>query len=85
VTKSEKVTHNLRLTAWHSSQVAEKLGVNPRIARMYLTGERKIPSRLWEKIPVITYSGDTHPKSRMKKEQLINELKKHYHVVPRFN
>jgi predicted transcriptional regulator len=83
MTKTEKALNNLRHTGWHSSQVAEKLGVSPRIARMYLSGERKIPSRLWDKIPAITYSGDTHLKSRMKKEQRINELKKYSFVVPR--
>ena len=82
MTKREKATFNLRLTGWHSSLVAEKLGISHNIARMYLSGKRKIPSRLWEKIPAITYSGDTHSKSRMKKEQKINELKKHSHVFP---
>jgi len=76
MTKTEKATYNLRLTRWRSSQVAEKLGVSPRIARMYLSGKRKIPSRLWEKIPAITYSGDTHLKSRRRKRKRINDLKK---------
>jgi hypothetical protein len=82
MTKVEKVTHNLRLTDWHSAQVAEELGISLRVARMYLNGERKIPSRLWEKIPAFEYTRDTHLKSRMKKEQRIKELKSYSIKVP---
>jgi len=80
--KSEKALKNLRLTGWRSSQVAEKLNVSPRVARMYLNGERKIPARLWDKIPVTAYSGDTHLKSRSKKEERKNQLRKYSLKVP---
>jgi len=83
LTKVEKATRNLRLTGWKASQAAQELGVSPRIARMYLSGKRKIPYRLWDKIPVYEYTGDTHAQSRMRKEQRIAELKCYALEVPK--
>jgi len=80
--KNDKAIQNLKKTGWHSGQVALELGVSQRIARMYLSGERKIPSKLQPLIPIIQYSGDTHLKSRIKKEKRINELKKFSISVP---
>jgi len=80
--KNEKVKQNLLKTGWHSEQVANKFGVSSRIARMYLNGQRKIPAKFLLLIPLFPFSGDTHFKSRQKKEQRINELKKYSVAVP---
>jgi len=80
--RAEKAKENLHNTGWNSEQVADKLCVSQRIARMYLNGQRKIPARLRSLIPLAQFSGDTHLKSRQKKEQRISELKKFSIAVP---
>ena len=74
----------LQETGWNSYQVAEKFKVNETTARMYLSGERKIPDKYIPLIPVEKFSGDTHKKRRDKDEQRINEQKKYSIKVPKF-
>jgi len=75
MTKVEQATQDLRSTRWHSAKVAEKLGVSKRIARMYLSGQRRIPNKHWGKIPGtrLMITGESHWKSRMADEEIRKE------------
>jgi hypothetical protein len=88
MSKTKRATINLQKTGWNTMEVAGKLDVSPRLARMYLKGQRKIPTRLWSIIPIAKLKYDTSLKIRTRKEKKINEikvLKKYYAIkVPRF-
>ncbi|MCL2208833.1 MAG: hypothetical protein FWC19_04430 [Treponema sp.] len=78
----DKATIHLQKTGWHSEQLAEIFGISPRIARMYLSGDRKIPERFHKLIPIDIFQGDTHTKGRTKREERVKELKKYSIPVP---
>jgi hypothetical protein len=83
MSKSERATLNLQHTGWNTMEAARKLTIHPRIVRMYLNGQREIPSRLWRLIPVAKQIYDTGQKARTIKEakkNKINELKNRHSI-----
>jgi hypothetical protein len=89
MTKAERAKSDLQHTDWDTMEVAGKLDVSIRIARMYLKGQRNIPSKLWPFIPASKQIYDTGYKTRSKKEKKENrkrELNECYKIkVPQLS